>query len=136
MERITLQSGAILEITESDIFPQHALLQAVTEVVGGIDLSPLTSKKVNLNFIKDVFCKTIASEKVFKCIEPLLARVTYNGVKINDYTFFNNSSVKPDMLEVLKEVARVNLAPFGGGLLSMLKAQGVDLTEKVKTAQK
>ena len=132
-EKIILQSGAELEVTESDILTQHKLLNAVCQEVKGLDVSPLASAQVNLNVIKDLFCIMLGSDKIANAIEPMLRRATYNGVKINDFKFFNNEQAKPDFLEVLKEVARVNLAPFGKFVLSQLKAQGVALGTKPAT---
>lgn len=136
MEKVTLSSGAVLEITESDILTQHKLFQQVCKEMRAVDVTALTSKKLDLNFIKDLFCIILSSEDLSKLIEPMLRRATYNGAKINDFKFFDNSEAKPDFIEVLKEVARVNLAPFGKAVVSMLKEQGVDLMEKQKTAQK
>lgn len=134
-EKIILQSGAELEVTESDILTQHKLLNAVCQEVKGLDVSPLASgAQVNLNVIKDLFCIMLGSDKIANAIEPMLRRATYNGVKINDFKFFDNEQAKPDFLEVLKEVARVNLAPFGKFVLSQLKAQGVALGTKPATA--
>lgn len=132
MEKVTLSSGALLEITESDILTQHKLFQQVCKEMRAVDVTALTSKKVDLNFIKDLFCIILSSEEIYKLIEPMLRRATYNGAKINDFKFFDNPEAKPDFIEVLKEVARVNLAPFGRSVLSMLKEQGVDLTERKK----
>lgn len=130
-EKIILQSGAELEVTESDILIQHKLLNAVCQEVKGLDVSPLASgAQVNLNVIKDLFCIMLGSDKIAEAIEPMLRRATYNGAKINDFKFFDNEKAKPDFLEVLKEVARVNLAPFGKFVLSQLKAQGVALGTK------
>ena len=136
MEKVTLSSGAVLEITESDILTQHKLFQQVCKEMRAVDVTALTSKKLDLNFIKDLFCIILSSEDLSKLIEPMLRRATYNGAKINDFKFFDNPEAKPDFIEVLKEVARVNLAPFGKAVVSMLKEQGVDLMEKQKTAQK
>ena len=132
MEKVTLSSGAVLEITESDILTQHKLFQQVCKEMRAVDVTALTSKKLDLNFIKDLFCIILSSEDLSKLIEPMLRRATYNGAKINDFKFFDNSEAKPDFIEVLKEVARVNLAPFGNSVLSMLKEQGVDLMERKK----
>lgn len=132
MEKVTLSSGALLEITESDILTQHKLFQQVCKEMRAVDVTALTSKKVDLNFIKDLFCIILSSEEIYKLLEPMLRRATYNGAKINDFKFFDNPEAKPDFIEVLKEVARVNLAPFGKSVLSMLKEQGVDLTERKK----
>ena len=85
-EKIILQSGAELEVTESDILTQHKLLNAVCQEVKGLDVSPLASgAQVNLNVIKDLFCIMLGSDKIAKAIEPMLRRATYNGVKINDF---------------------------------------------------
>lgn len=136
MEKVTLSSGAVIEVTESDILTQHKLFQQVCKEMRAVDVTALTSKKLDLNFIKDLFCIVLSSDDLFKLIEPMLRRTTYNGVKVNDFKFFDNPEAKPDFIEVLKEVARVNLAPFGKAVVSMLKEQGVDLMEKTKTGQK
>lgn len=131
MEKVTLSSGAVLEITESGIEPQHELFRVVMEELGAVDVSALTSpNEMNINVIKDLMCRALSSKKLLEAIKPMLRRATYNGEKINDIQFFDVDERKRDFLPVLKEVARVNLVPFGESVLSMLKEMGLEFSEK------
>lgn len=131
MEKVILTSGAELEITQAGAVVQFKLLQAVLNEVRAVDASALTSKTGdNLNFIKDLFCTFLCSEKILDALKPCLARTVYNGVKVKDINFFDDVRVMGDMLETLKEVARVNLAPFTKSLLLQLEEQGVSLGKK------
>lgn len=137
MEKVTLSSGAVLEITESGIEPQHELFRVVMEELGAVDVSALTSpNEMNINVIKDLMCRALSSKKLLEAIKPMLRRATYNGEKINDIQFFDVDERKRDFLPVLKEVARVNLAPFGESVLSMLKEMGLEFSEKKAKSRK
>lgn len=109
MPKITLPSGAELDITPSPFTVAKALYQAVAAEGKDLKLDP--SAEIDVNFYKDIFCVALSSKKIEAALAECMKRVTYNGVKVTDETF-EPIEARDDYLSVCFEVMKENIQPF------------------------
>lgn len=122
MTEITLQSGAVLKITESPFPLAKALYQACLSELKTLKMD--ANADIDVNLIKDLFCAGFSSPAIDKALSECLKRCTYNGTKITEETF-EPLDARGDYVTVLWEVALANLLPFTSSLsrqLSRIKA--------------
>jgi hypothetical protein len=85
------------------------LYQAILNTGSELNFDP--EAKLDTNFLKNIFCKLVASKPIEKAVWKCLARAVYNDEKISMETF-EPVSAREDYLTVCWEVARLNVTPF------------------------
>jgi hypothetical protein len=112
-KKISLPSGAILEITVSPFGISKALYMAMADEAKALKLDP--KAEVDVNFFKDLFCSALASKKIETALDECMKRALYNGLRISSDTF-EPVQAREDYFDVCYEVARENVYPFLKGL--------------------
>jgi hypothetical protein len=119
-KKITLPSGAILEINLAPFSDANALNKAVAKELLKLKLD----KEMELsdpNFIKDLVCVAVSSEEIMTAVWVCFKRCTYNNLKISCDTF-ETLEGRGDYFSVCKEVLMENIGPFVKSLLSQFEA--------------
>lgn len=126
MSKITLPSGAVIDITLLPFEEAWGVSQSITKEIERIDFD---IKSVNwqefqmsnvLN-LKNPICAILSSTVVVDAAKICFKRVTYNGLKIDSQTFEKRES-RSDFLPVVFYVLKENISPFFENLFSSLKA--------------
>lgn len=134
-EKVSLPSGAELEITLAPFLEGERLFSATAECLKGVkvdgntDVQDLTS---NLNSIKDMFLSCLTSQEMKNAILACLKRCTYNKQRITSWDIFDDANAREDYLTVCWEVCKFNLAPFTKNLFSKFS----EFTTTPKTSQR
>jgi hypothetical protein len=124
MSKITLKSGAVLDITPLPFEEAWGIVQDIlTEIktlgidIRGLDIKTLLTKE-HTTLIGPV-CSLLSSKVIREAVKKCWPRATYNGLKIDSSTF-EAKDARGDYLFVsyhlLKEVA----SPFFENLISIL----------------
>ncbi len=108
-KKVTLPSGAELEIRLAPFADSKALYQAVLEEVKTMNLDPKAD--VDVNLFKDLFCIGFSSKKIESALNKCFQQVTYNGMKISGDTW-EPVSARDDYFKACIEVAKENILPF------------------------
>lgn len=123
-EKITLPSGAVLDITLLPFEEGVDLMQDIANEVKkmgldiqGFDLKTLLEKE-HTTLIGPV-CSLLASKVVRENIRKCWPRATYNGLKIDSSTFEKKEN-RGDYLLSSFHLLRVQLSPFFENLISIL----------------
>ncbi len=126
--KITLKSGAILDITRSPFVIGHKLFKTVLkelkdvnlklglkegQTLGGLFELELTDDA--LNTAKNGILTLLSSQEIEDVLWECFERCLYENKKITK-NLFDDEKVCEDYLEVYKEVMTLNLAPFQAGL--------------------
>ena len=120
-EKVSLPSGAELEMTLAPFMEGERLFSATAECLKGVkvdgntDVSDLTS---NLNSLKDMFLSCLTSQAMKEAILACLKRCTYNKQRITSWDIFDDINAREDYLAVCWEVVKFNLTPFTKSLIS------------------
>lgn len=120
-EKVSLPSGAELEMTLAPFMEGERLFSATAECLKGVkvdgnaDVSDLTS---NLNSLKDMFLSCLTSQTMKEAILACLKRCTYNKQRITSWDIFDDINAREDYLAVCWEVVKFNLTPFTKSLIS------------------
>lgn len=120
-EKVSLPSGAELEMTLAPFMEGERLFSATAECLKGVkvdgntDVSDLTS---NLNSLKDMFLSCLTSQAMKEAILACLKRCTYNKQRITSWDIFDDVQAREDYLAVCWEVVKFNLTPFTKSLIS------------------
>lgn len=120
-EKVSLPSGAELEMTLAPFMEGERLFSATAECLKGVkvdgnaDVSDLTS---NLNSLKDMFLSCLTSQAMKEAILACLKRCTYNKQRITSWDIFDDIQAREDYLAVCWEVVKFNLTPFTKSLIS------------------
>lgn len=137
-EEKTLESGAKLKITLASFAEGKALYQACLEECQTLKIDG--ASEIDFNLLKDLFCLGLSSKKIEAALKPCLQRALYNDRRITD-DVFEEAEARADYLDVLLEVAQVNLLPFTrnlrrryGALLSRLQSEALVSTSTTKTS--
>ena len=92
-EKVSLPSGAELEMTLAPFLEGERLLSAIAECIkdvkidGNTDVNDLMS---NVNNIKDMFLNCLTSQKVKDATLACLKRCTYNKNRITSWDIFDD----------------------------------------------
>jgi len=121
-EKITLPSGAKLEITPLPYYKAWGVTQRVTRAFEKIDLDikGIDFKNIAITDIvnlKSPLCAILSSEEIIEAAKECFTRCTYNGLKINDDTFEPIAS-RMDFLPCVFYALRANISPFFANLLT------------------
>lgn len=119
-EKITLKSGAILEIQLSPFAEAMRLFKTIANELKAVDihLDGLTIDKIkgtDINGLKNGILQLLGSDALEAAVRTCQARCLYNGEKINGQTF-EKPEARQDYLPVAWEVVKFNMAPFFAGL--------------------
>lgn len=134
-EKVSLPSGAELEMTLAPFLEGERLLSAVGECIkdvkvdAGTEVDDLAS---NINNIKDMFVSCLTSQKVKDAILACLKRCSYNGQRITSWDIFDDVKAREDYFSVCWEVVKFNLTPFMKNLIAKLS----EITQKNGMNQK
>lgn len=124
-EKVSLPSGAELEMTLAPFLEGERLLSAIAECIkdvkidGNTDVNDLMS---NVNNIKDMFLNCLTSQKVKDATLACLKRCTYNKNRITSWDIFDDVNAREDYFNVCWEVVKFNLTPFTKSLFSKFSA--------------
>jgi hypothetical protein len=124
-EKVSLPSGAELEMTLAPFLEGERLLSAVGECVKDVKVDANTevdNLASNLNSIKDMFVNCLISQKVKDALLACLKRCSYNGQRITSWDIFDDVKAREDYFSVCWEVCKFNLAPFMKNLISKFSA--------------
>lgn len=124
MTEVKMPSGATLKVDLAPFAVGKALYQAMLEEAEGLRIS--ITDNLDADFIKNIFCRGMASKKIEQCLYKCMERSLYNGSKLCidgkiDETLFEPEGARQDYMPMLFEVARVNLFPFTKSLFAELK---------------
>lgn len=129
--KITLRSGATLDVTRSPFVIGHKLFKTVLKELKDVNLKlglkegqtigslfelELTDEAINT--AKNGILTLLSSQEIEDVLWECMARATYNNKKI-DRVLFDDEDIAGDYLEVAKEVMVINLAPFRKSLESL-----------------
>ena len=134
-EKVSLPSGAELEMTLAPFMEGERLFSATAECLKGVkvdgnaDVSDLTS---NLNSLKDMFLGCLTSQAMKEAILACLKRCTYNKQRITSWDIFDDIQAREDYLAVCWEVVKFNLTPFTKSLISKFN----EVTKNIGMSQK
>lgn len=134
-EKVSLPSGAELEITLAPFLEGEKLFSATAECLknvnldGNIDIQDLST---GFNSLKDAFLSCITSREMKDALLNCLKRCTYNGQRITSWDIFDDANARQDYLIVCWEVCKFNLAPFTKSLFSKLSISLNPKTENQK----
>ena len=108
--KITLPSGAELEITEAPFRIAEALNDALMEECGALQ-AQLSSEIDVKALLSRVVLKGFSSKKIKAAVWDCMARATYKGVKITQDTW-EPTEARADYYVTCYHVAEVNVRPF------------------------
>lgn len=108
-QKITLPSGAVLEMTMAPFQEGRKLQVAVSKALKSVNLS---ANIENANALKDAFIEVSTSKEVEDAILACLKRCTYNNERILNWEFFEDINRREDYFSVCWEVVKFNLYPF------------------------
>lgn len=132
--KMTLKSGAILDITRSPFVISHKLFKTVLREMKGVSLKlglkegqtigglfdlQLTDEAINT--AKDGILTLLSSQEIEDALWECFDRVLYNNKKITK-NLFDDEKICEDYHEVCKNVLGENLKPFQNGLVSLFPA--------------
>ena len=122
--KMTLKSGATLEITRSPFVIGHKLFKTVLKEMKGVSLKlglkdgqtlgglfDLQLTDEVLNTAKDGIFTLLSSQEIEDVLWECFDRVLYNNKKITK-NLFDDEKICEDYLEVCKNVLGENLRPF------------------------
>ena len=132
-KKVSLPSGAELEITLAPFLEGHRLLAAVSACIKSVKIDDNVGQASNLNSLKDVFLECLTSKEVQAATLECLKRCTYNGQRITSWDIFEDVKAREDYMSVCTEVVKFNLTPFMKNLLQLLS--GI-LKTKTEVSQK
>lgn len=112
-----LKSGATLRGSLAEFKKGRALYQAVAKAAKEIEVK--ASDDLNVNLIKSFFLEFLSNKEVEACIWDCMGKMLYNDSKITEETF-EPIEARQDYIEVMKEVAMFNAAPFTKNLFAEL----------------
>lgn len=119
-EKVSLPSGAVLEMTVAPFLEGRRLLSAVSACIKSVKVDASLGDASNLNSLKDVFLSCLTSKDVEDALLECMKRCTYNGQRITSWDIFEDMKAREDYMTICVEVAKFNLAPFTKNLLQLL----------------
>ena len=119
-EKVSLPSGAVLEMTMAPFLEGRRLLGAVSSCIKSVKVDSSLGDASNLNSLKDVFLSCLTSREVEDALLDCLKGCTYNGQRITSWDIFDDLKAREDYMTICVEVCKFNLAPFTKNLLQLL----------------
>ena len=124
MDKITLPSGAELEITLLPYEEAWGVFQRVARVleavnIEGIGLDIKTVLVQDAMKLKGPILQMLSNKDIVEAAKVCFKRCTYNGLKVDGKTFDERDS-RQDYLPCVFHALKENIAPFFGSLISSL----------------
>ena len=127
-EKITLPSGAILDITLMPFETAWEVSQMVTKEIEKLAIDPSVmhmfsrDEKTDVNLseifnLKGPICSILANPVLVDAAKICFFKCTYNDVRIDKNTF-EKVECRSDFIPAIYFVLKENLSPFFGSLLS------------------
>lgn len=127
-ERVTLKSGAVLQLQMPTFAVSMKLLRAVVNELKSADLGDiklgadldmvkLMQMDLPVNALKNVIFQLLGSTAIEQALADCMKGCQYQGEKITKDSF-EPQDARPDFLPVAWEVMQFNLSPFFSGLTS------------------
>ena len=130
--KVTLKSGAVLDITRAPFEEGHNLFKTVLKEMKGVSLKMGLEKSKTIENIFDLeinddilntakygIFTLLSSQEIENALWNCFGgRILYNNKKILGKDFFNDEKICEDYHEVMKEVMTANLSPFQKSLAS------------------
>ncbi len=122
-KKVTLPSGAELEIQVAPFGASKALYQAVVSELRGVELDVKLDlqSEVNVDLLKNLFCAALDSKRIETALDECMKVVLYNGLKIDKSTF-EPLEARDDYFTACFEVAQENIRPFTKSLFAQFSA--------------
>lgn len=130
--KMTLKSGATLDITRSPFVIGHKLFKTVLKEMKGVSLKLGLKEGQTLNNLfdleitdevldtaKDGIFTLLSSQDIEDVLWECFPRILYNNKKVDSKNFFDDEKTCEDYLDICKNVLEVNLKPFQVGLASL-----------------
>jgi hypothetical protein len=140
--KVTLKSGAILDVTRSPFVISHKLFKTILKEMRGVtlklglkdgqtlgNLAELELTDDALNTAKDGILTLLSSQEIEDVLWECFERCLYNNKKISK-NLFDDEKICEDYLEVCKEVLGLNLAPFKQSLILLFPRLNLEKTIK------
>ena len=119
--KVSLPSGAVLEMTLAPFLEGEKLFSATAECLkavsldGNFDTEDLSS---SFNGLKNAILACLTSRELKDALLACMKRCTYNGQRITSWDIFEDVNAREDYLTVCWEVVKFNLTPFTKSLFS------------------
>jgi len=125
IDKITLPSGALLDITLMPYEQAWEICQIVTRFFEGVklDIGKIDIKELlaaDITKISGTVCQILSSKELVEAGRRCFVRCTIDGVKIASDTFEKKES-RADFIPTIFYALRENISPFFANLLSSLK---------------
>lgn len=141
--KMTLKSGATLDITRAPFVISHKLFKTVLKELKEVNLKlglkegqtlgnllELDMTDEVLNTAKNSIFTLLSSQEIEDSLwECFGGRVLYNNKKV-DLKLFDNEKIQEDYHEIMKEVMTANLSPFRKSLESLFPKFRLEKTPK------
>lgn len=128
MQKITLDTGAVLDITLLPFWEAWAVSRIVLRELKKLDVNDFKGISFEkptaedmLNF-KTPLCAILASEELLEAAKTCFKKCTYNGLKIDADTF-EKKDARRDFIMCCYHVIWENISPFFESLVSLFKAK-------------
>ena len=116
MREVQLPSGAVLKVNPAPFGEAKALMQALFAEARGVEI--IQGAEIP-NMMKDLLFSGLSSVAIDKALKPCLARCIYSSgkgeLKVDEDTF-EPAEAREDYMDVVFEVVKENVGPFGKGL--------------------
>lgn len=113
MKTVKLPSGAELQVNPAPFAIAKELFKNFAAELKTVRAD--AKLEIDTNFIKDIICTMISSEKIEASFNECAKRCLYKGQKIDAETF-ESIEARQDYLTVVQHVCWENIAPFTNGL--------------------
>lgn len=118
--KVSLPSGATLEMTLAPFLEGERLFSATAECLKSVKADGLNTEDITASFdsLKNAVLACITSKDLKEALLACLKRCTYNGQRITSWDIFEDINAREDYLSVCWEVVKFNLTPFTRNLFS------------------
>ena len=118
--KVSLPSGAALEMTLAPFLEGERLFSATAECLKTVKVDGLNTEDLTTSFesLKQAFLACITSKELKEALLACLKRCTSNGQRITSWDLFEDINAREDYLSICWEVCKFNLAPFTKNLFS------------------
>lgn len=128
MKKITLESGAVLDITLLPFWEAWQVSRIVLKEVEKLDFSDFRGvsfenlTESDVLSLKTPLCAVLSSEQLIEAAKTCFKKCTYNGLKIDTDTF-EKVEARRDFILVSYHAIWENISPFFGSLVSLFKTK-------------
>lgn len=118
--KVSLPSGAELEMTLAPFLEGEKLFSATAECLKSVKIDGLNTEDLTTSFesLKNVILACITSKELKDSLLACMKRCTYKGQRITSWDIFEDIEAREDYLSICWEVVKFNLTPFTKSLFS------------------